>query len=369
MDKNDLTETQKGNEVIYDRVISSAFRLGFIAILLIASYLILMPFLIMILWAIIIAIGIYPVFKKLSAALGGRRKLASFILTIILLSVLIVPSILLLDSTISGIKGIKAEYDAGTLVIPPPSEDVAEWPVIGKSVYETWKDASKDLRGTILKYQPHVTEYALKALDVIKGIGSTILLSIISIIIAGVFLLKAEKAEKSSHRVFTYLIGNAGDEFTNVAVSTIRSVVQGVLGIAFLQGVAAGILMLLFHIPAAGLWALLVLMLAIVQFPPIIVMLPVSIYAFNVMDTTSAVIFLILGIIISQADMFLKPIFLGRGVDVPMLVILLGAIGGVIVFGIMGLFVGAVLLALAYKIYQLLLNKEVQSPKVETSSI
>jgi len=115
--------------------------------------------------------------------------------------------------------------------------------------------------------------------------------------------------------------------------------------------------MLIFNIPLAGLWALIVLFLAIIQLPPLIVLLPVAAYGFSILDITSAVIFLVLSVIISSSDAFLKPIFLGRGVDVPTLVILLGAIGGMMLSGIIGLFVGAVVLALAYKVYKALLEE------------
>ena len=153
------------------------------------------------------------------------------------------------------------------------------------------------------------------------------------------------------------MIGKQGEEFTKLAGATIRSVVQGVLGVAIIQSVFAGIVMLIFNIPAAGIWALIVLFLAIIQLPPILILGPIAIYAFSILDTTSAIIFLVLSIIISLSDTFLKPIFLGRGVDVPTMVILLGAIGGMMLSGIIGLFVGAVVLALAYKVYQALIRE------------
>ena len=150
------------------------------------------------------------------------------------------------------------------------------------------------------------------------------------------------------------LIGEQGKDFTQLAGATIRSVVQGVLGVAIIQALISGLGMLIFDIPAAGLWAIIVLFLAVIQLPPILILGPVAAYAFTIMDTTPAVIFLIFCIIVSGSDAFLKPLFLGRGVDVPMLAILLGAIGGMMLGGIIGLFVGAVILALAYKVYQAL---------------
>ena len=350
---------QIDNEGYYERVISASLKIAFVALLFILSFLILEPFIMMVLWGIIIAVGIYPLFRKLSSALGNKDKLASTLITLTALVIIIVPSILLLDSTIESIQNIAAEYEAGTLKVPPPSEDVAEWPLVGTPIYETWKLASTNLDGAIKKLGPQIKEYGPKIVNAVTSLGGTILLTIISIIIAGVLLLKSEPAEKTAQKVFKFLIGKDGEEFTDLAGKTISSVVQGVLGIAVVQSVAAGILMLIFGIPAAGLWALLVLMLAIIQLPPTLILLPVAIYGFSIMDTTPAIIFLILSMVISVADTFLKPLFLGRGVDVPMLVILLGAIGGMIAFGIMGLFVGAVILALAYKVFMALINDEI----------
>ena len=198
------------------------------------------------------------------------------------------------------------------------------------------------------------------------GLGSTVLLTIVSIIIAGALMAKADSAEIVARKAFKILIGKRGEGFTELAGATIRSVVQGVLGVAFIQSVLAGIVMLIFNIPFAGLWALIVLFLAIIQLPPLIILIPVAVYGFSILDTTSAVIFLVLSVFISLSDALLKPIFLGRGVDVPTLVILLGAIGGMMLAGVIGLFVGAVVLAIAYKVYQALLE-DTSLPDEETA--
>jgi len=349
---------QMDNETYYDRVVSASLRIGFVALLFFLSFLIIKPFLMMVVWGIIIAVGIYPLFRKLSSLLGNKDKLASTIITLTALALIIAPSVLMLDSTITSVQNVAAEFEAGTLTVPPPPTEVAEWPLIGKPTYELWKLASTNIEAVVKKLEPQIKEYGPELISAITGLGGTILLSILSIIIAGVLLLQAESAERTAHRIFKFLIGKDGEEFTNLTTATIKSVVQGVLGIAVVQSIAAGLLMVLFGIPAAGLWALLVLVLAIIQLPPTLILLPVAIYGFSVMDTTPAIIFLILSMIISVADTFLKPIFLGRGVDVPMLVILLGAIGGMIVFGILGLFVGSVVLAITYKVFQALIDEE-----------
>jgi predicted PurR-regulated permease PerM len=262
-----------------------------------------------------------------------------------------------MESAIGGIQNLAAELEEGTYKVPPPSENVSGWPLIGKTVYDTWKLASVNIEAAIKVFEPQIKEFASNILSGILGLGSTILLTIISIIIAGALLVKADTAEIAARKAFKILICKKGEGFTELAGATIRSVVQGVLGVAIIQSVVSGIVvMLIFDIPLAGLWALIVLFFAIIQLPPLIILLPIAVYSFSILDTTSAIIFLVISIIISMSDAIIKPIFLGRGVDVPTLVILLGAIGGMMLAGVIGLFVGAVVLAIAYKVYQALLE-------------
>ncbi len=349
---------QIDNEAYYTRVISASLRIGFVALLFILSFLILKPFVMLVMWGIIIAVGIYPIFKKFAALLGNREKLASTLITLFALAVLIIPSYYLMESTVEGVQNLAVQLEEGTFKVPPPSENVAEWPVIGKPVYAAWKLASVNLEEAIKAFEPQIKEFASGLISGVVGLGATVLLSLVSIIIAGALMVKAKSAEATARKAFKILLGKRGEGFTELAGATIRSVIQGVLGVAIIQSVVAGIVMLIFDIPAAGLWAFIVLLLAIIQLPPILILGPVAAYGFSILDTTSAVIFLVLSIIISMSDAFLKPIFLGRGVDVPTLVILLGAIGGMMLAGIIGLFVGAVVLALAYKVYQALIDEE-----------
>jgi predicted PurR-regulated permease PerM len=350
-------DQQLKDEAHYTKAIATALRIGFVGILLILSYLILKPFLFVVMWGVIIAVGIYPLFKKFAKLLGNREKLASTLITLFVLAVLIIPSYYLMESTVVGVQNLAVELEAGTFKVPPPEEAVADWPVIGKPVYDTWKLASVNIEAAVEAFEPQIKEFASSVLSGVLGLGSTVLLTLISIIIAGALMVKADAAEITARKAFKILIGKKGDGFTELAGATIRSVVQGVLGVAIIQAVVSGIVMLIFDIPLAGIWALIVLILAIIQLPPLLILLPIAAYSFSILDTTSAIIFLVLSIIISMSDAFLKPIFLGRGVDVPTLVILLGAIGGMMLAGIIGLFVGAVVLALAYKVYQALLDE------------
>jgi len=350
-------EKQVKDEAFYSRAIAAALRIGFVGLLLILSWLILKPFVMLVMWGIIIAVGIYPLFKKFAKFLGNREKLASTLITLFALAVLIVPSYYLMESTIKGVQSIAVQLEEGTFKVPPPEEAVADWPVIGKPVYDTWALASENFEAAIKAFEPQIKEFASGLISGVVGLGATVLLSLISIIIAGALMVKSDAAETTARKAFKILIGPKGEGFTELAGATIRSVVQGVLGVAIIQSVVAGVIMLIFDIPLAGLWALIVLFLAIIQLPPILLLGPIAAYGFSFLDTTSAIIFLVLSIIVSMSDTFLKPLFLGRGTDVPTLVILLGAIGGMMLAGIIGLFVGAVVLALAYKVYQALIDE------------
>ncbi|MGD8809620.1 MAG: AI-2E family transporter, partial [Gammaproteobacteria bacterium] len=172
----------------------------------------------------------------------------------------------------------------------------------------------------------------------------------ISFIIAAAFLAGTEVTTSAARRLLTRIAGNDGEALRALSVATIRSIAVGVLGIAVIQALGAGIGIALVGIPAAGLWALIVLVLAIMQLPPWLVLFPMVFYVFSVESTTVAVIFAVWSVIVSFADAVLKPMLLGRGVDAPMIVILLGAIGGMIMSGIIGLFVGAVILGLSYRL-------------------
>jgi predicted PurR-regulated permease PerM len=347
------------DESYYTRAINTALRVGFVVLLLYWSFLIVKPFLMLVLWGIIISVALYPLFKKLAAKLGGREKLSATIITLVMLAILIIPSIFLIDSTVETMSSLANQMENETFQIKPPEEKIADWPVVGKPVYETWKLFSTNLDAAIDKFKPQIKEMAPKVFSMATGLGTTVLLFIVSIIIAGVLFTQAKPAERAARSIFDTLIGKQSENFVMLSAGIIRSVVQGILGIAVIQSLLSAIGMFAIGIPAAGVWAIVVLFLAIVQLPPILLLGPIAIYSFTIADTTPAIIFSVYAILVSVSDAFLKPLLLGRGVDVPMLAVLLGAIGGMILSGIIGLFVGAVVLAITYKVFQALLVEDV----------
>ena len=359
----------KNEEKFYNRAIYTALRIGFIALLLYWSFYIIKPFIMLVIWGIIISVAVYPIHKKLAKKMGGREKLSASIITISLLLVLIVPSYLFIGSTVDSTIKFGENVKNGTFKIQPPPPDVAKWPVVGKPIFNTWELASVNLQKVVMQHKEALKDAAPKILDFATGMVGSLVMIFFSIILGGVLLLFSEPASKAGESIFETLIGKQGKNFVALSTSVIQSVVQGILGIAVVQSLLAAIGMFVVGIPAAGLWALIVLMFAIVQLPPILIMGPVAIYSFTITDTSTALIFSVYAIIVSVSDAVLKPLFLGRGVDVPMLAVLLGAIGGMITSGVMGLFVGAVVLAITYKVFEALLVHDVLDDSVEEEPV
>ncbi len=353
-----MEDFKENKEAFMDRAVGASVRIGFVLILFVLSYWILKPFIAPLVWGVVFAVGIYPLHRKLSGLLGGKQKLSATIIVLFGLAIIIVPVVMFATSTVDGISDVVNSAQEGTLEIPPPNESVKDWPVIGNKTHELWSQANSNLNGFILKYNEQFMAVLSKISSAIMGGIGSIFLFILAMIISGVLLLQAESGKKASEKVFNVLVGNRGEELTNLSMLTIRSVVQGVIGIAVIQTLFLSIGMFAIKLPAAGILSIIVLIVAIVQLPPILVMLPIIIYVFSFANTTPAIIFTVWAIFWSAADTFLKPMMLGKGVDVPMLVVLLGAIGGMMLGGPVGLFVGAVVLALTYKIFDAMLNEQ-----------
>ena len=347
------------NSEFTKNTIEAAIRLVLLFLLAYWCFILIRPFLVVLLWAVIIAVAIFPIFTKLKAVLGGRNKLASTLYTLIALAILITPTIMASNSIVDTSAAISERYAAGSLEIPPPAEGVKDWPLIGDKLYLFWAESSNNLENMLERYRPEIKKTGQALVAAAASIGGGILQFVLSIIISGILVANAAGAYKVTSQIFSRLINpSQGQEYADLAKDTIRSVAQGVLGVAAIQAVLSAVGMIVMGVPAWGLWSAIILVLAIAQLPPILVLGFVAAYVFSVADTTPAVIFAIYCLIVSGSDGFLKPLFLGRGMNTPMLVILLGAIGGMILSGIIGLFVGAIILALGYELFMKWLGDE-----------
>ena len=332
---------------------ASFLQIGAIVVMLYWCYTIVSPFQSVIIWSLIISVALYPTFVAMSARLGGRQKLSAAIIVVIGLAVIVVPVWLMTDSAIGGLQSVAAQLEDGTAKVPPPSDDIAEWPVIGGRLYEVWSAAATNLDATIEQFQPQLQSAGQRAVELAQSTIGSVVMFAVAVIVAGVLFMTASGGYEIACNIASNLAGaERGRQFTDLSIVTIRSVAKGVLGIALIQAILSAVGLVIAGIPGAGILAGLVLVLAIVQLPPLIVLGPTAIWYFTVADPLPAIVFFVYATIVSISDTFLKPLLLGRGVETPMLVILIGAIGGAITTGISGLFEGAVILALGYEIFK-----------------
>ncbi len=311
---------------------------------------IILPFIQPVIGGAIIAIALYPFFAKVKRWLGDRNTLAGVLLTLLLLVILLLPTAWLINSLVEGIGSLVTQFRNQALMIPPPHPSVAGWPLIGKPIAEVWLLASQNLESTIIIYKEPLSKVGLTILGGVGGFGTSLILFFLSLIIAGAFLIKADASADFVRKLTHRLAGEKSDEIIHIAGVSIRNVAKGILGVAFFQFIAAGTVFMLAKVPFAGLWALAVLVLAILQLPTVIVILPVIIYLFSVKALLSAILWAITLVVIGASDNVLKPLLMGKGSPVPMLVIFIGAIGGFIFSSFTGMFTGAIVLSVCYNL-------------------
>lgn len=341
------TKIQSPNKDLFDIII----KLIFLLLIIVWCMMIMYPFVSVILWAIILAMAFYPLHNTLARKMGGKPKLASFIMIFTILVIVFVPTYFLIDSLTGEVKDLKVRSDAGTLSIPPPTDKVKEWPVVGDKVYDIWENASESLEQTVVKYSDQLAGVGSKLAKGILSTAGGILQIMISLILAGV-LLNIGGAGEGIRKFFRKVAGNRGDEFADIVMKTVGNVVKGVLGVALILAIINGVLFMLAGIPYAGIWTLGIFVLGILQIPALIINLPLIIYMFATKDPAPAVIWTILFALAGGSDNVLRPILLGKGAPVPMLVIFIGVIGGFILSGFIGLFTGAIVMSIGYKLFQ-----------------
>jgi len=341
-------------ETIISRKLLDLFiRIGLIGFLVIYCYEIFKPFIGLMLWALILAVALYPLHAWITRKIGGRQNLAATTLVLVILLGVLVPATLLAISFADSTTALVKEMQNGTIRIPAPVASVANWPVIGKQVYALWSTAYTDIGSVIAKFEPKISAVTRQILTYAASAGVAVLLFLVSLILAGVLMAHASSSHAAAIAIAERMTGRKkGREFVALSTATIRAVAQGVIGIACIQALLLGAGFMVVGIPAAGILALLVLLTSIVQIPAMLITAPAIVYVFYTQEsTTMAVIFAVYSLVAGSIDNVLKPLMLGRGVDAPMPVILLGALGGMASGGIIGLFLGAVMLALGYQLF------------------
>ncbi|WP_439106694.1 AI-2E family transporter [Congregibacter sp.] len=329
-------------------------RLGLTFVIVIACVQVFAPFIPIMLWGVILSISLYPMFLSLRRRTGwGSGSMATLIVVLGIL-LLGVPTVLLGSSFATHIFDVIGNFDAQTVTVAAPDPSVKEWPIAGEKAYAAWSAAHTDLPAFIESMQPQLGNFSKSALQAAASTAGTLFFFFGALIIAGIMMAYGESGTAAMARIFTRMVGEErGPGLHTITTLTVRSVATGVVGVAFIQALLLGVGFMFAGIPAAGLLALIVLVIGILQLPALLVSLPAIAYVWGLGDGGTLVnialtaYFLIAG----AADNVLKPMLLGRGVSVPMPVVLIGALGGMMGAGIVGLFVGAVILSVGYELF------------------
>ena len=313
------------------------------------SFILIRPFLTIIVWSIIIAVALYPIFDWLSEKLHGHRALAAVAITVFTFFVMLGPVTWLALSLAETVRMLLARFGEWSLAIPPPSEAVQAWPLIGEKIYEVWELASTNLQALVVEVAPHLKPLGTSLLSAAGSVGINLLKFTVSLVISGFLFVPGPSLIHSTKNILGRVAAGRGEEFVDLAGATIRNVSRGIFGIAVLQALLAGIGLLFAGVPAAGLFSFLVLLFGIIQIGPSVILVPLIVWSWFAMDTTMAILFTLYMVPVNLLDNMLRPL-VAKGLKTPMPIILIGVLGGTLVHGMIGLFVGPIVLSIAWQL-------------------
>jgi predicted PurR-regulated permease PerM len=343
------SDTQRA---IFSTSIETTLRVAIVFFILYLCVTTIEPFLIPILWGLIIAVSLYPIHRWICSKTGERKKQTSFWMTIIALLALFYPSITFSSRVIQSLTALSDKIKTGENIVPEPIKSVQEWPFIGNKVYYIWEKSFIDLKAVLVEFEPKVNAFLETVLASAGNMSIGFFQFIAAIIIAGFVMANASACAAFATRLMIRLAGEKGEHYTRISGQIISGVTRGILGVSVLQSALALVGFVLMDIPGAELWALACLVLAIVQIGAIHIVVGIGIYVVATHDNTMiGVLFLVWSIALGLLDNFLKPLVMGQGIDVPTIVIFLGAVGGFMASGIIGLFTGAVILVIGYSLF------------------
>jgi predicted PurR-regulated permease PerM len=330
--------------------IVAAIRIGCVALLAYWSWLLLQPFLSIIVWSVIFAVALYPVFDWLAGRLGGYPGLAAAAITIFSLILIFGPVTWLGVSLGDNLRTLYARLAEGSLTIPPPYESVQTWPVVGGEIYQIWYLASTNIKALLGEWADQLKVIGSSVLAIAGTAGLDLVKFIIGIFVSGFLFVPGPALVLSVKNAVRHISLDRADEFVELTGATIRNVSRGIIGISALQALLAGIGLLVAGVPAAGLLSFLVLLFGIIQVGPWVVLVPVIIWSWFALAKTAAVIFTIYMVPVMLLDNVLRPLVMARGLTTPMPVILIGVIGGALAHGLIGLFIGPIVLSIAWQL-------------------
>lgn len=331
-------------------VVDLIIRVACLALLLYWTAMIVLPFLPIMAWAVILAVVLYPGFVWCTKRLRLPPIAAALLMTAASLAVLFGPIAWLSLSLIESIRGFAHRLQAGDIPIPPPHIAVKSWPLIGGQLFALWQQASTNLEAVILQIGPELKPFAGTLLSFAGSSGISMLSFVIAVALSGFLFVPGPALADKARAVVRHVDATHGDEFMHLTSVTIRNLARGVIGVSLLQALLIGIGLIVAGIPGAGLLSLCALILGILQIGTMPVVVPILIFAWLAKSTAAALILTLYLVPVGFLDTVLRPIVMAHGLKTPMLVILIGVLGGVLVHGMIGVFVGPVVLAIAWEL-------------------
>jgi predicted PurR-regulated permease PerM len=334
------------------KIVDLAIRLLFLGLFLYSALAMVAPLASVVIWAAILCVALYPAFDWLQSKLGGRKSLASTILVLLGLLLTLGP----VATAVSGAAELGSEFAeqaaSGELKVPPAPEGLKEFPLVGAKVADVWTMFESNLSGALAKYGAQILEVTKSLFGKVLGIGIGLLGLALSVIIMGALFAPGPQVVQGLQRFADRVFAPRGSEFVTLAGATIRNVTKGVIGVAAIQAFVVWVLLAAFGISSAATLAFVSLILSIVQIGPGLVLIPVIIYAWSTMSGGTALVFTVLALPTMIMDSFLRPVFISKGLETPMLVILIGVLGGMMAYGLIGIFMGPVLFAVFYELFK-----------------
>jgi len=329
-------------------VVHAALQIALAALLAYACSRILLPFVGILLWSIILAVMLYPLHLRLRMRIGNGWS--ATIIGLVGVAIMLVPMYMVVTSLGSTIYYVVAGLQDHSLTIPQPPAWVGSIPVIGQKIADGWALLATNMPGALAKYGPMLSKVAGWLATQAGGLATGGLSFILSIAIAAIVVAYAEQATSFAVRLMGAIANDParGGRIVGLTAATIRGVALGVVGVGVIQTLLVGAGFFAIGMPAAGVLTLIAFLFSVVQIPVVLITLPAIAYVFSNSPTTPAIIFAVWSLVAGLSDNLLKPLMLGRGLEVPMPVILLGVLGGMIADGLLGLFIGPVLLAVGY---------------------
>jgi predicted PurR-regulated permease PerM len=331
-----------------------------------ASLWVLQPFLPALVWATMVVIATWPLMRAVEARLWGKRSLAVVVMTVLFLLVFILP----LWSAVSVIlehtdEMVAISKSVGAFRIPPPPEWLSHVPLAGARITEYWADIAASSPDAITdRLLPYARVAGTWLVGHAGGFGKMLLHFLLTLIATIVLYSSGEKAGAAVLRFSRRLAGERGENAAILAGKAIRAVALGVVVTAIVQSTLAGVGLWVAGVPYAGFLTAVTFVLCIAQLGPSLVLFPAVGWLYWRGDFVTATILLVWSIVVAFLDNVLRPWLIKRGADLPLLLILVGVIGGLLAFGVIGLFVGPVILAVTYTLLSAWMDESHNAPVI-----